>query len=124
MLKLKIAVNKLSEKIKQLDSLSPRLQTHNPSLIASYKINNARVDIYSSGTIIIQGGTETSVASRYFDENLKEYVSTTKASVSEIPEKKRIRSNKAIIGCDEVGTGDYFGGISVCASLVNKDDEQ
>lgn len=124
MIKLKIAVNKLSEKIKQLDSQSPRLQTHNPSLIASYKINNARVDIYSTGTIIIQGGTEKSVASRYFEENLKEYASTTKVSVSEIPEEKLIRSNKAIIGCDEVGTGDYFGGISVCASLVNKDHEQ
>ena len=91
----------------------------NPNVYVLYcfKINNSKVTIYKTNKVLIQGKDE-------------EYVNEMISKIALIPYQKSESINKKItkyhstIGSDEVGTGDFFGGIVVCACYVGKDQEQ
>ena len=89
--------------------------TNNYTLFRA-KIKQSTLTIYKTNKILIQGNNcydlykEISILLKIdFEENeKKETVST-------------ISLGQNIIGTDEVGCGDYFGGILVCASFVPND---
>lgn len=66
----------------------------NPHILFFFKKNNQTISIFKNGTLLIQN---------------------TSASNSVL--------TKNYIGCDEVGVGDYFGGLITCAVYLKKENE-
>ena len=73
------------------------------------KLENCVITCYTSGKTVFQGKDANIYAAAFMDES---EVLTTTSSTSQYPQA----------GSDEVGTGDYFGPVCVCASYVTKDD--
>lgn len=73
------------------------------------KSENCVITCYTSGKTVFQGKDANIYAAAFMDEP---EVLTTTSSTSQYPQA----------GSDEVGTGDYFGPVCVCASYVTKDD--
>lgn len=99
------------------DNLQSKLP---PGAIFSAKPINCTVTAYKSGKVLFQGAnhqkeaaiwSEFTKANSPSSTNLKQ---TTKTQAS----KKVDFSRMSLIGSDEVGTGDYFGPITVAASFV------
>ncbi len=78
--------------------------------LTTYKINDVTVNLHSNGTVCIQGKNVVNVV-KTFNLPFIRY------------EKENENTNKltAYAGCDEAGTGWFFGGI--CASLAFVNDE-
>lgn len=89
---------------------------HNNYTLFRAKIKSSTLTIFSTHKVLIQGNNCFSLYEEICDvlqlelkhENKKEQLET-------------VNIGKNIIGTDEVGCGDYFGGIVVCASLVPND---
>lgn len=77
------------------------------------KIKSTTLTIFKTGKLLLQGSDIIKVQNEI--ENLLNIKETKAVCLN-----KTINIGKNIIGTDEVGTGDYFGGIVVCASLVPK----
>lgn len=87
------------------------------------------VTLYESGKAVFQG-KDADLSSKMWIEMERHNNPLNKLEVTNSEEKKK--SDKTIfdskiyysnsIGSDEVGTGDYFGPIVVCASYVKKED--
>lgn len=73
------------------------------------KPENCVITCYTSGKTVFQGKDANIYAAAFMDEP---EVLTTTSSTSQYPQA----------GSDEVGTGDYFGPVCVCAGYVTKDD--
>ncbi|MGO4888646.1 ribonuclease HIII [Anaerobacillus sp. MEB173] len=79
------------------------------------------ITAYKSGKVLFQGKTASDEASQWGSEQ------PSKAKKSSTPQKKSAYSPPAniselsIIGSDEVGTGDYFGPITVVAAFAAKE---
>ena len=80
--------------------------TPNYALYA-YKIEDCIVTAYQSGKLLIQGNHADEIAALL--QNNK-------------PTNTNSHKISAHCGSDEVGTGDYFGGVCVCACYVSEDD--
>ncbi len=97
---------------KELENIEKKLikyekrKTPNYALYC-YKVEDCIVTAYQSGKLLIQGNHHEEIASLL--QNQKKNNKTT---------------NKIIVhaGSDEVGTGDYFGGVCVCACCVQEKD--
>ena len=87
------------KEIEQLVTKIGRQYLVTPGPYMRYKLNKdgSIINIYDSGKVVFQG------------KKLEDF--TYNQTPSEYPQ----------CGSDEVGTGDYFGPIVVCASLVSKD---
>lgn len=87
---------------------------NNPYVIARVKMNKVTITFYKTNVILFQGENEAYEyniwAKKYNLECDEEHL-----------ELKNDFSNMSCIGSDEVGTGDYFGPITVCAAYVPKD---
>ncbi|WP_027123982.1 ribonuclease HIII [Mycoplasmoides pirum] len=94
---------------------SKKINDKNQNVFFAFTLNNTRVTIYKSNKILFQGIDSEDVFNIVF--NNKKHIDT-----SERIFQKKLLDNQ--IGSDEVGVGDYFGGISVAAVLVNKEDIQ
>lgn len=85
-----------------------------PHTIAKIRTERAVITIYATNTILFQGQDED-----------KEYHLWAQKWQLEGPFPKIEEHNKyanlSVIGCDEVGTGDYFGPIVVCSAYVSSD---
>lgn len=85
-----------------------------PYIIARAKLANATITIYKTNVVLFQGEGE-----------IKEYNYWAKKFELPLEENIGIDYEKyfslSAIGSDEVGTGDYFGPIVVCATYVRKD---
>ena len=79
------------------------------------KINNATLTIYNSNRVVIQGADADNIYQRICT------LLNIKAESKSITKTVKPSFNFSIIGSDEVGTGDYFGPIIVCACFVPKD---
>ena len=88
--------------------------TNNYTLFRA-KIKSTTLTIFKTGKLLLQGNDIIPV------QNEIEQLLNLKPSLNIKANTKIISIGKNIIGTDEVGTGDYFGGIVVCASLVEKD---
>lgn len=90
--------------------------TYNASnyIIARAKLSNATITFYRTNVVLFQGLNE-----------IKEYnywANKYGLTVENVEKKDYINySNLSIIGSDEVGNGDYFGPIVVCATFVATD---
>lgn len=80
------------------------------------KIKSTTLTIYKTGKVLLQGNDCNNLYNEICaDLNIKPISCNTPV------QKQEIVIGKSIIGTDEVGTGDFFGGIVVCASLVPND---
>lgn len=89
------------------------------------------VTVYESGKAVFQG-RDADLSSQFWIERERHNNPTKKVEVSNSEDKKKEEKlkekidpriyNSTSIGSDEVGTGDYFGPIVVCASYVKKED--
>ena len=87
------------------------------------------VTLYQSGKAVFQGISADIDANMWiqYEKNLNPDKKVDyKSSDSKKKEKEQIKTNKyystTTIGSDEVGTGDFFGPIVVCASYVTKEN--
>lgn len=82
-----------------------------PHTVAKIKTERSVITVYATNTILFQGQDEE-----------KEYYFWVQKWELDIPipeaEKTNKYANLSIIGCDEVGTGDYFGPVVVCSAFV------
>jgi ribonuclease HIII len=85
-------------------------------------VENCRITIYNSNKVLFQGKDAIVYASA-FDNTL---VVEKQINKMKVPTKKRENSknifNIDTAGSDEVGTGDYFGPVVVCAAIVTVED--
>ncbi|WP_052663900.1 ribonuclease HIII [Mycoplasmoides alvi] len=89
------------------------IKTNDPNIHFSFILNQTRINVYKTGTIVFQGKNADETFNLIFKKNWNIKLEQNKI-------KKNINNE---IGSDEVGVGDYFGGISVCAVFVNKEDK-
>lgn len=91
--------------------------------VFSAKSNGCTITAYKSGKVLFQGGTAEVEAAKWGlqagNENLPIKTNLKKASTGFVPPENI--SSLSIIGSDEVGTGDFFGPITVVAAYVKKE---
>lgn len=97
----------MSQIVKSLSKY--RLPNPSSNLKYFFKVGKKTISIFNTNRMLIQGQNA--------DEYGNELVTGVKAS-----EPKPLSPN--YIGCDEVGVGDYFGGLVTCAVYLNKQHEQ
>ncbi len=93
-----------------------------PGGLFTAKTSNCTITAYKSGKVLFQGGGCEVEADKWGGKT------SSNASKGPIKTKTRSSSNLptnisqlSVIGSDEVGTGDFFGPITVCAAYVHKD---
>lgn len=90
------------------------------------------ITVYESGKAVFQG-RDADLSSQFWIERERHNNPTKKVEVTNSEDKSKDTDKKEIIidpkiynstsiGSDEVGTGDYFGPIVVCAAYVKKED--
>lgn len=89
------------------------------------------VTLYESGKAVFQG-RDADLSSQFWIERERHNNPTKKVEVTNSDDKKKEDTkkeyvdpkiyNSTSIGSDEVGTGDYFGPIVVCAAYVRKEN--
>ncbi|CAG9619572.1 ribonuclease HIII [Sutcliffiella rhizosphaerae] len=103
-----------------------RLEKLPVGAIFAAKSPSCNITAYKSGKVLFQGkgADEEAKIWQEFGANTapqkakKAPTGTTKAHKTSLPEGF---SSLSVIGSDEVGTGDYFGPITVCAAYVKKE---
>ena len=109
--------------IKMMDYYRPSLTSKTPpGGLFTAKTSNCTITAYKSGKVLFQGGGCEAEAGKWgipTSPNTSPKLKKTKTlSSSILPTNIRELS---IIGSDEVGTGDFFGPITVCAAYVRQD---
>lgn len=92
-----------------------------PGAIFSAKIDGCTITAYKSGKVLFQGGSAEAESTKW---GTKLEQKEKPALASKTPMGYQPPSNIAslsIIGSDEVGTGDFFGPITVVAAYVQKE---
>lgn len=86
-----------------------------PYVVFQAEDNDTVITMYTSGKVMFQG-TSADVDAAMWQE-----MGASKEEKKVKPENNQYY-NVTSVGSDEVGTGDYFGPIVVCASYVTKED--
>ncbi|MBS4173763.1 ribonuclease HIII [Bacillus sp. FJAT-49736] len=81
------------------------------------KMNNCTITAYKSGKVMFQGKNNEIEAGKWGNPEAKKPSTAAKAKTSGPPLPKSI-GTMSLIGSDEVGTGDYFGPITVVSTYV------
>jgi ribonuclease HIII len=82
------------------------------------KVNGCTVTAYKSGKVMFQGANGEIEAAKWVKSNIPKQTPNRKQVPSSNQTPSRTISSLAVIGSDEVGTGDYFGPMTVVASFV------
>lgn len=90
-----------------------------PGAVFSVKTENCRITAYQSGKILFQGKGAVREAERWKTSGESLNTGNINQESSNLPPNI---GSLSVIGSDEVGTGDYFGPIVVCAAYVNKEN--
>ncbi|SDM25242.1 ribonuclease HIII [Bacillus sp. OK048] len=90
-----------------------------PGGIFSAKTASCTITAYKSGKVLFQGSGNEAEASRWGVAASLKAPANSKAARGNLPEGF---SQLSVIGSDEVGTGDFFGPITVVAAYVRKED--
>lgn len=100
-----------------------------PGGIFTAKTANCTITAYKSGKILFQGAGSAQEAGRWGHSQAASKAGKTnmdkKGPIKRVAEKENLPANigsLSLIGSDEVGTGDYFGPITVVAAYVKKED--
>lgn len=93
-----------------------------PGATFSAKPLNCTITAYKSGKVLFQGANSEKEAEMWeqFARKDTPKTNTTKTSLKKEKSNQPNFSNLSLIGSDEVGTGDYFGPITVVAAFVSK----
>jgi len=86
-----------------------KIKSNNEYIDYLYDYKDSKISLYKSKKLVIQGKNAEEIFNEIF--NLK-------IVKNEVINKKTISLKTNFIGCDEVGVGDFFGGISACACFV------
>ena len=86
-----------------------------PHTIAKAKLEKSVITFYATNTVLFQGVDETNEYNIWANKFNMTQIKTETPNYS-------VYENMTAIGCDEVGTGDYFGPIVVTATYVRKED--
>lgn len=81
------------------------------------KGNDYTITAYKSGKVVFQGEEAAFHAEQFGAKSLGVNTSTSKSTGDTSPSKTDFSA-----GSDEVGTGDYFGPVVVCAAIVRPED--
>ncbi|CAM3752676.1 ribonuclease HIII [Mesobacillus zeae] len=90
-----------------------------PGGVFSAKTPSCSITAYKSGKVLFQGKDGETEASRWGKPESAGAAAVKKASPTHLPPNI---STMSVIGSDEVGTGDYFGPITVVAAYARKED--
>lgn len=93
---------------KRLDVQHTRFQVKGPDVT---------ITVYKSGKAVFAGEGAEFHASFYTD-----IIPNERPSKQEATDKVALIPNQEMAGSDEVGTGDYFGPVVVCAAIIRKED--
>lgn len=101
----------------QLKQRYPRAEVRKTPPYALYqiKLSDCVITAYESGKVVFQGDGAEHHASGFVGVEKKKKTSSTKSSSGN-------QDTYPQCGSDEVGTGDYFGPITVCATCVTQED--
>ncbi|MDR1991744.1 MAG: ribonuclease HIII [Mycoplasmataceae bacterium] len=101
-----INIKKIKEQLSKYQKPVP----NNPYIMFFFKTANHTISIFHNNKMLIQGNNP----SNFYDEliNAKTLENRTNQKLTD-----------DYIGCDEVGVGDYFGGIVTCAVYLKKTNE-
>ncbi|CAM3450555.1 ribonuclease HIII [Cytobacillus oceanisediminis] len=90
-----------------------------PGSIFAAKVPGCSITAYKSGKVLFQGGGSEAEAKKWGNTAGSAQPSKKKSpAAANLPENI---SSLSVIGSDEVGTGDYFGPITVVAAYVKKE---
>lgn len=109
--------HKIKATSEQLDQMLSHYQgylTYNTSeyTIARAKLSHATITFYKTNVVLFQGEKEA--------EEYNIWAKLFNLPLEEVTEHNKVNyANLSAVGSDEVGTGDYFGPIVVCATYVN-----
>lgn len=121
MTNISITINKDEfEKINQKLNLY-EINSHNEFISKIYKFNNTTVTIYKTMVLVLQGKDSLETYKFIFDKEYNEIDNQNSF------DNKKLQINQytiATMGSDEVGVGDFFGGIVVASAYVRKDQIQ
>ncbi len=90
-----------------------------PGSVFSAKTASCTITAYKSGKVLFQGNGNEAEAMRWGQASSVKAPAKSKAARGNLPEGF---SQLSVIGSDEVGTGDFFGPITVVAAYVRKED--
>ncbi|MEH7248794.1 ribonuclease HIII [Neobacillus niacini] len=90
-----------------------------PGSVFSAKTVSCTITAYKSGKVLFQGNGNEAEAMRWGEASGVKAPAKSKAARGNLPEGF---SQLSVIGSDEVGTGDFFGPITVVAAYVRKED--
>ncbi len=108
--KISVNIDQLNKMIEHYEAY--QIYNNSPYIIGRYKLNDTTITIYKTNTVLFQG------QGSIFEYN--KWASLFNLKIEENIEIDRVQyQNISAIGSDEVGTGDYFGPIVVCATYVN-----
>ncbi|MDZ5470741.1 ribonuclease HIII (plasmid) [Bacillus sp. 31A1R] len=114
---LKLTTNEIEKmKVSYQNSLISKLP---PGAVFAAKTSNCSITAYKSGKVLFQGGGSEAEASRWGTTETSQETKKTKAVQNQLPANF---ANLSVVGSDEVGTGDFFGPITVVAAYVKKED--
>ncbi|MEI4791262.1 ribonuclease HIII [Bacillus sp. FJAT-53060] len=109
-----------SENIKKMKSVYAHHLTDTlpPGALFQAKIPGCTITAYQSGKVLFQGQKAEAEASQFSHLKVAETKSEKIPTATKYSPPSGIAS-MSVIGSDEVGTGDYFGPITVCAAYVD-----
>lgn len=90
-----------------------------PGSVFAAKTAGSMITAYKSGKVLFQGNGSEAEASRWGEVAANAPAKPKAAAKGNLPEGF---GNWSVIGSDEVGTGDFFGPITVVAAYVKKED--
>jgi ribonuclease HIII len=109
----KSAIKKINERL-----FSHRIsKPNNPHLLYFYKVDDTTISIFTNGKLLVQGKNPKQLYETLIDNKVKTSCNKDARAIS-------LENVDGYIGCDEVGVGDYFGGLVTCAVYLKKKDEQ
>lgn len=85
------------------------------------KLPSCTITAYKSGKVLFQGNSAVSEAAKWGSSVTSTKATTTKKPVAKNSGLPANIGTLSMVGSDEVGTGDYFGPMTVVAAYVSKD---
>ncbi|WML45604.1 ribonuclease HIII [Neobacillus sp. PS3-40] len=116
-----VLIRELTEIMKMKNYYSEYLVDKNPpGSIFAAKTPKCMVTAYKSGKVLLQGSAGEDEAKKWGEAPAKKQTIERKKTASgSLPPNF---GSLSVLGSDEVGTGDYFGPITVVAAYVKKED--
>ena len=118
-----ITIKKTSLEIETMKSYyQAKLLPKNPShSVFSAKTASCTITAYKSGKVLFQGSGSEAEAERWGGDSSATHSTPSSSKQTKSSHLPANISSLSIIGSDEVGTGDFFGPITVVAAYVKKE---